>query len=346
MTVLVGRILPLIVALTLVCCGAAEQNLQARPPTFPAHPVLAKFTTNAADWQKQRVEIKKAWQQFLGELPRIKAPLRPQIKTTDHLDGFSRSLVRYAIEPGIFTDGYLLQPQSLIGRAPAVVVFHPTTPIQAKGVAGVDARYDEEKQQGIHLVRRGFIVWCPRNYINDDGADWTGNAKRVIAAHPDWTGMTRMTWDAIRAADYVQSLPNVDGDRIGCLGHSLGAKVVLFAMAFDERYKAGVFSEGGIGLNFSNWEAPWYLGPRLRDAGFLLDNYELLALIAPRSFLLLAGDSADGDRSWPYIEAARPVFKALDATQNIGWFNHHQGHRYPPEARAVAEEFLLKHLGR
>jgi dienelactone hydrolase len=255
-------------------------------------------------------------------------------------------LVRYQIEQGIFTDGYLLQPQSLTGRAPAVVVFHPTTPLQAKGVAGVDESYDEEKQQGIHLVKRGFVVWCPRNYINDEGADWTGNAKRVMSAHSGWTGMTRMTWDAMRAADYVQSLPNVDGHRIGCLGHSLGAKVVLFAMAFDERYKAGVFSEGGIGLHFSNWEAPWYLGPKIREPGFSLDNHQLLSLIAPRSFLLLAGNSADGDKSWSYIEAALPVFKALGAPQNIGWFNHRQGHRYPPEARAVAEEFLIKQLGR
>jgi hypothetical protein len=33
------------------------------------------------------------------------------------------------------------------------------------------------------------------------------------------------------------------------------------------------------------------------------------------------------------------------APQNIGWLNHHQGHRYSPEARAVAEEFLEEHLG-
>src|SRR5262249_18702142 len=125
-----------------------------------------------------------------------------------------------------------------------------------KGVAGVEPSYDGDKQQGLQLVRRGFVVWCPRNYINTDGTDWAGNARRVIAAHPDWTGMTRMGGDALPAADYLESLPEVDRTRIGCLGHSLGAKVVLYAMAFDERYKAGVFSEGGIGLRFSNWDAP------------------------------------------------------------------------------------------
>ena len=161
--------------------------------------------------------------------------------------------------------------------------FIPTTPLQARGVAGLASEYPEEKWQGLQLVRRGYIVWCPRNYINTEGEDWSGNAARVRQQHPDWTGLTRMVWDAIRAADFLASLPEVDIKRLGCLGHSLGGKEVLFAMAFDERYHAGVSSEGGIGLDFSNWEAPWYLGPKIRQPGFDLDNHQVLALAAPRA---------------------------------------------------------------
>jgi dienelactone hydrolase len=226
------------------------------------------------------------------------------------------------------------------GKLPAVVVFHPTTLFQARGVAGLEPEYPEEKRQAVQLVRRGYLVWCPRNYINTEGADWAGNAARVIARHPAWTGMTRMAWDAIRAADYVESLPNVDRQRIGCLGHSLGAKAVLYAMAFDERYRAGVFSEGGIGLKFSNWEAAWYLGPGIRKADFRLENHQVLALVAPRAFQLLAGDAADTDQGLAFLDAVRPVYKLLGAPDNLRWFNHHLGHRYAPEARAKAEQFL------
>ena len=76
-------------------------------------------------------------------------------------------------------------------------------------------------------------------------------------------------------------------------------------MAFDKRYQAGVSSEGGIGLGFSNWEAPWYLGAKIKQPGFNLENHEVLAMVAPRAFLLLAGDSADDDRSWAFIQAVR-----------------------------------------
>jgi hypothetical protein len=378
----------------MVAIRARERDLQAPPlrqitnaPRLSALLVDSQGEPIASkrSWLKQRARLKERWQGVLGEFPKRKAPLKIEVLATEDLDGFSRQLVSYQVEDGLFTDGYLLTPRAASdrepsrlaehtnmpkglgnqnvpepreprragtargpgqGKLPAVVVFHPTTPLQAKGAAGLAPEYPEEKWQGVQLVRRGYVVWCPRNYIETPGADWAGNAARVLARHPGWTGMTRMVWDAVRAADFVASLPNVDRKRIGCLGHSLGGKEVLYAMAFDERYQAGVSSEGGIGLEFSNWEAPWYFGAKINQLGFDLENHEVLAMVAPRAFLLLAGDSADDDRSWAFIQAVRPVYELLGAPTNICWLNHHLGHRYAPEARAVAEEFLDQHLKR
>lgn len=350
---------PLLAGIFIICLvlardgAAAAPNLQQPPEPIPKDfPVLPSLLRNpvrqpivsTAQWKKERLRIKNQWRDLLGDLPKHKVPLLAKTISTEVLDDCTRSLLKYQIEPGIETDGYLLVPNHRPKKAPAVVVFHPTTPLGPKGVAGVDLLYAADKRQGLQLVKRGFIVWCPRNYINMPGADWAGNARRVKAAHPKWTGMTRIIWDAIRAADFVESLPEVDRNRIGCMGHSLGAKVVLYAMAFDERYKAGVFSEGGIGLRFSNWDAPWYLGSKIRSKGFALENDQILALIAPRAFLLLAGDKADSARSWAFIQAVLPVYKLLGAPRNIGWYDHHGGHAYPPEARAIAEDFLHEHL--
>jgi hypothetical protein len=288
--------------------------------------------------------LRKEWLGILGDLPTRKPPLKTEVLNTEHLSGFTRQRLQYQVEDGLFTDGYLLTPRNAKGKLPAVVVFHPTTPSQAKGVAGLDTEYPEEKWQGVQLVQRGYVVWCPRNYINTEGADWKVNAQRVLAQHPKWNGMTRMVWDAVRAADFLESLPNVDRKRIGCLGHSLGGKEVLYAMAFDERYRAGVSSEGGIGLRFSNWNDAWYLGERIDQPDFRRENHEVLALIAPRAFLLLAGNSADDERSGMFIEAVKPVYGLFGAAEKVRLFNHGLGHRYPSEARTVAEEFLDRFL--
>ena len=306
-------------------------------------PLLAKESKDA--WLAQRAALSKQWQTHLGQFPREKAPLKTEILATEDLPDFTRQRVRYQIEDGVFTDGYLLTPKRATGKLPAVVVFHQTVKTHAQQVAGVDAS-NPELMQGAQLTRRGYIALCPRCFIFDDGTSYSGNVALMQQRHPDWPGMTRMTWDGIRAVDFLESLPNVDRERIGGIGHSLGAKEVLYAAAFDERYKAAVFSEGGIGLRFSNWEAVWYLGPKIRQPDFALEHHQLMALIAPRAFLLLAGESADGDRSWPFIEATLPIYKLLGAEKNLGWLNHRAGHRYPPAAQEVAVTFLDAHLKR
>lgn len=94
-----------------------------------------------------------------------------------------------------------------------------------------------------------------------------------------------------------------------CIGHSLGAKEALYLAAFDPRITAMVSSEGGIGTAMSNGDAEWYLGHIVEQPGFAREHHELLALAAPRPFLLVGGGSADGAASWPWIAAGLPVYR-------------------------------------
>lgn len=331
--------------------AAEPARLLVPPAQIPAPvPVLTPLlpgmdNVTVGRWETRRRELAEAWRQVLGPWPAEKVPLQPEILATEELAGFTRQHVRYQVEAGVWTDGYLLTPHGLTRRVPAVVVFHQTTKTQAQQVAGIDAS-NPELMHGLQLVQRGYVVFCPRCFIFAEGNDYAGHVTAMQRTHPARTGMARMTWDAIRAMDFILTQPNVDPDRVGGLGHSLGAKEVLYAAAFDPRYRAVVFSEGGIGLGFSNWEAPWYLGPQVKRPGFPRDHHELIALIAPRAFLLLAGDSADSDRSWSYISATRPIYQAYGREDRLGWLNHHSGHRYPPLAQSTAEAFLDAQLRR
>lgn len=155
--------------------------------------------------------------------------------------------------------------------------------------------------------------------------------------------MARMLYDALVATDILAAMPEVDAKRIGCVGHSLGAKEVLYLAAFDQRIKATVFSEGGIGTKFSNWNAPWYLGETINKS-FHHDHEELLALIAPRPFLLIAGDSADGDRSWPYIAKATAIYEFYTRKPAIAFYNHGTGHPLTKEAEKRSYQWLTEAL--
>ena len=294
-----------------------------------------------AGWRRRRRELLRAWRTFLGPAPYARRTVpRLEVLATDRRAGVVRQRVRYQVEPGEWVEAYLLKPLEVSEPRPGVAVFHSTVAHSILQPAGLEGR--PEMAFGLKLARRGYVALCPRNYL------WPTNheiqaqqqAQRFLERHPRCKGMARMLADARLTIDLLASLPEVDVRRLGSVGHSLGAKEVLYLAAFDERVKVTISSEGGIGTRFSNWDAPWYLGPDIGGEDFPREHHELLALAAPRPFLLVGGDSADGDRSWPFIEAVLPLAQLYGSPLPVGLFNHRQGHAVPPLAeRRIAEWF-------
>jgi hypothetical protein len=86
-----------------------------------------------------------------------------------------------------------------------------------------------------------------------------------------------------------------------------------------------------VGVGFSNWDAAWYLGERVNSPEFRgRDHHELIARIAPRALLVIGGESADGAKSWPYIEANLGLWRMLGTPDRIGLLRHNHGHDFPP----------------
>jgi dienelactone hydrolase len=297
--------------------------------------------TTRAEWEKARQALRAEWLKRLGPAPERPAKLDARVGKAEDLDGYRRQLVHFRTEGDDFLRAWLLTPAGLKEgeRRPAVVVFHPTTRDTLDEPAGLGQRKD--MALAVHLARRGYVTLSPECYILKDPKGWAkGQAEALARRRPGWTGLGKMTFDASRCVDYLESLPAVDAARVGCIGHSLGAKEVLYALAFEPRYKAGVFSEGGIGLRMSNWTDPWYLTGRMRPHVPALENHQVMALAAPRPLLVVAGDSADGDASWTFVKAVLPVYELYGAGDRVGLYNHHGKHTFPREARRLAYRWL------
>ncbi|MSU76597.1 MAG: dienelactone hydrolase [Gemmataceae bacterium] len=314
----------------------------AKIPYLGLKPLLAhdgKPITTKDAWPAKRQELAELWQTKLGTFPKKSAGLEVKIESTEQCDGYQRQLLSFASAVGDRVSAYLLIPDGIKKgeKRPAVVVFHQTTADTLKEPAGLGKK--PALALGVHLVKRGYVVLSPECYIMKAG----GPGKQAAAVSVQWaglTGMGKMVFDAIRCVDFLESLAYVDAQRIGCIGFSLGAKEVLYAMAFESRYKAGVFNEGGIGLKMSNWTAPWYLTEKMKEHIPTMENHQVLALCAPRPILLLGGDSADGDASWPFVHAVLPVYRLLGAEERIGLINHRGKHSYPQEGRRQSYRWL------
>jgi dienelactone hydrolase len=346
-------------------------ELQKPPSLLPDGAVVPppiSFGQTPAEWQQRRRKMLDRWTAFLGPFPR-RCDLTPQVIGEETLPTCLRRKVRYRVDDlggGVWVEAYVLIPRPCPAGAPAVVVMHPTTDdtvAEPVGLAGLASRHT-----ALHLVERGYVAVCPRNFLweyrdrrwpNTTDERWDffrQQALRVIGDHPGWTGMGKMLWDSMRAVDYLLTVPEVAPDRIGCIGFSLGGKEALYLPAFDPRVRASVSIEGGIGMTYTNWHDPWYLGARVREPGFNMDHHELVALIAPRAFLLMGSmggipedeskyvAGADGERSWPYIEAALPLYRMLGAADRIGVLCYPNGHSIPAQVRAVAYDWLDTHL--
>lgn len=303
-----------------------------------------KIATREA-WVVRKGELRRWWLDFLGPFPaERKSPPKLEVIEEDRPEGVIRQLVRYEIEPGLLTEAYLLKPAKASGKVPGVAVFHSTVDHSIRQPAGVEGA--AEKAFGLKLARKGCVAFCPRNFLWPENGRIVAQAEtqKFLARAPKSKGMAKMLYDALVAVDILAALPEVDPQRLSAVGHSLGAKETLYLAAFDERIKATVSSEGGVGTKFSNWEAPWYLGGTIQEPEFTHEHHELMALAAPRPFLLVGGESADGDRGWPFIAAALPVYELYGQPARLGQFNHRQGHAVPPEAERRIEEWLLTYL--
>jgi len=296
---------------------------------------LTPLPATADGWKARRGEIMAAWLKILGPDP-ARAPLDPVVESEKTIDGIRYILLSFATEGTDRCRAYLLLPKGYKPgeKRPAAVVFHQTTLETLLEPSGLGWR---PMAFALDLTLRGYVTLSPECYIMKDqgpkeeyAQTWgpSFQAEKLVKRRPGWTGMGKMTFDASRCMDYLETRPEVDTKRIAACGFSLGAKEVLYALAFEPRYAVGVAMEGGIGLKMSNWLSPWYLTGFPENKIGEREHHELLALIAPKPFLIIGADdgtgkntnACDGVPSWPFVKAALPVYQALGAGDRLGLF--------------------------
>ncbi len=319
-------------------------------PSRPLLPFLNKQdgtpVETQEEWTAAREQLKQEWLKVLGPLPQKPSSFELKTLGVEVVDSATRELIEYNAESGRRVKAYLLRPKDVAAeKRPALVVFHPTTTDVSRSVAGLG----KKPEQGIalELAKQGFVCICPDNYLWEEPT-YLKSVEAAKKRHPKSVGMATMLADGIRAVDLLLTFSDVDPNRIGTIGHSLGAKEAFYLLAFDDRVHAGVASEGGMGPDSTNWEAAWYLGPNMKSPKFGRDHHELVGLIAPRPFLVLGGETgrgcADGDRSWPYVEAGHAVSKLYGQSPRQALLNHHEGHAFSAASHQKSFEWLRAYV--
>jgi pimeloyl-ACP methyl ester carboxylesterase len=197
------------------------------------------------------------------------------------------------------------------------------------------------------LAERGFVTLAP-DYPS------LGEHEHDFDADEYASGSMKAIYDNIRAVDLLQTLPEVDGERIGCIGHSLGGHNGLFTAVFDERIKAVVtccgFTRFGkyMGGDLTGWSGPRYMPLIKRRYGLSPDRMpfdftEVIAALAPRAVFIVAplhDDNFEVEGVRDVVAAARPVYELLGHSKALEVVYPDCGHDFPDAARREAYRFL------
>lgn len=303
-----------------------------------------------ADWALRRQHIVSSLEAVMGSLPAAFArlPLTVRVEQEERVGSLIRRklVFRSDAHPGV--PAYLFIPPHDAGaKLPAVLCLQQTTSAGKSEPAGLAG--DSNLHYALHLAERGYVTLAP-DYPSFGDYKYDFSAEQGYAS-----GSMKAVWDNVRAVDLLQSLPEVDGERIGCIGHSLGGHNSMFTAVFEPRIKVIVSNCGFCTFrkdDVPSWNGPRYM-PRIasvygNDAAKLpFDFPEIVAAFAPRPFLACAAEQdSDFDPNGveDCINAARPVYQLLNAAPNLELFRYPGPHAFPEVARRRAYEFLDRHL--
>jgi dipeptidyl aminopeptidase/acylaminoacyl peptidase len=133
------------------------------------------------------------------------------------------------------------------------------------------------------------------------GPGETGGAEEMTASKFNlWVGRTlwgMIVRDDLMALDCLASRPEVDPERLGVTGISMGATRTWWLMALDERLRAGVAVccltryQDLIAQQGLRYHGVYYFVPGMLNH---FDTEAVVSLIAPRPMLFLSGETDAG----------------------------------------------------
>lgn len=309
-----------------------------------------------ADWARRVAHIRANMELVMGKLPEKSAlPLDLKVDGETPLRHYTRQRVTFVVEQGDRLPGWLLVPDGATAKdkRPAMICL-PGSSAPGKDVpAGLTASAD--RAYAHELAERGYVCLV-LDYPLVHAVEYKTDPYALKYDSATMKGIVNHR----RGVDVLQTLPFVDAEAIGVIGHSLGGHNALFLAMFDARVKAvvsscgfNVFAKHNRG-NVSAWSSRYYM-PRIKSvygdvpAKIPFDFTEVLAALAPRAVFVNAPlhDAPDFEVSGvrDCFTAALPVYREVfQAGDRLAVRYPDAGHAFPAAERQAAYAFLDKHL--
>jgi dienelactone hydrolase len=315
---------------------------------------MTDATTNAAAGAEARPVRgdsyrKKLLQCLGGDWPKG-GPLEPVVEKTEQKDGYRLERITYLVEPRERIAAYLLVPDgvSKAKPAPGICIWHQHNGAYDIGKdepAGL--KMGPMHQTGVTLAREGYVVLCPDaagfGERNRHGSLNGRNLEHFLFGMHVVDGNC-LAWknilDMRRAVDLIAARPEVDAERLGCYGHSMGSTHTWLVGPWEPRLKALV----------GNCCMPTYAAMERTDLIHCFPNYvpgwrqhgdipDIVGMIAPRALHLNFGETDGGspiEEVKTGVEIIRRAYQAKKAEDRFTYYIE------PGAGHVLSEEMLRR----
>jgi hypothetical protein len=305
------------------------------------------------DWNAKKGEYRRQLFDMLGLDP---LPPRTEMQatttgTTDHAE-FTVEKVHYQSMPKLYVTGNLYVPKNLKSgeKVPAILYVCGHGAVKKDGISYGNKVYYQH--HGAWFARHGYVcLTIDSLQLGEIEALHHGLYRESMWWWPGrgYTPAGVEAWNCIRALDYLQARPEVNGEKLGVTGRSGGGTYSWWIAALDDRIKAAVPVAGITDLQ--NHVVDGCVEGHC-DCMYFNNTYEwdypqVAALVAPRP-LMISNTDRDGifplDGVYRTFVGARRIYALDKAADEIG-FNVTPGlHVDTQELQVPAFRWFNQHL--
>jgi dienelactone hydrolase len=295
----------------------AQQLVDTSPS---AHAYRGESGKAFARWQTAG---RAAFAGHLGFAPRPFAGRVVRAERTE-FPTFVREKLYLQSADGLWIPAYMLTPKGAAKPRPAVLAMPGHDgPADASGrgaasIAGRDTNLNYMRSFGLRLAEAGYVVLA----VDVAGVGEMAELNYLRLVRQGLlvgVPLKRLMLEEVHTAmDYLVSRPEVDAQRVGTMGMSLGGELAMFAGILDPRVKFVVSS----GFFYSYKHYAFTSAASLFIPGILRvgDIPDLAAMVAPRPMLIQVGQYdplIDAKRVGPYYTKVQQAYGAAGAPNAV-----------------------------
>ena len=325
-------------------------------------------------WAQRADELRLQLRVALGLWPEpTRTPLNAVIHGRIEREDFTVEKVYFESMPGFFVTGTLYRPRTP-GQHPAVLCPHGHWADARWWVRGEEEMKKELasggerlaeggrsifQSLGVQLARMGIVAFnydmlgnCDSQQISSEVAHKFAKQRPEMNAADGWglfspraeanaqSVMGLQTWNSIRALDFLESLPDVAAQRLGCTGASGGGTQTFILGALDPRL--------AVACPAVMVSTAMQGGCTCENASLLrigTGNVEIAALFAPKPLGMTAAKDWTKEMETKGFPELQKLYALMGAAQNVALWPHLQfGHNYNIVSRENIYAFFNEHF--